>query len=94
MQHLEQVIKSRIPGLQSLITKTIAELETELNRLGKPIANDAGVRQPTILLLAVQCCVHIVFHTVLISVYLAVLSASITKYALQFLRISIDQPAQ
>jgi hypothetical protein len=47
MQHLEQVIKSRIPGIQSLITKTIAELETELNRLGKPIANDAGVRQPT-----------------------------------------------
>ena len=43
MQHLESVIKSRIPGLQSLITKTIAELETELNRLGKPIANDAGV---------------------------------------------------
>jgi hypothetical protein len=43
MQHLESVIKSRIPGLQSLITKTIAELETELTRLGKPIANDAGV---------------------------------------------------
>jgi replication fork clamp-binding protein CrfC len=43
-KNLEQVIKSRIPGLQSLITKTIAELETELNRLGKPIANDAGVR--------------------------------------------------
>jgi hypothetical protein len=43
VQHLESVIKSRIPGLQSLITKTIAELETELNRLGKPIANDAGV---------------------------------------------------
>jgi hypothetical protein len=43
VQHLESVIKSRIPGLQSLITKTIAELETELTRLGKPIANDAGV---------------------------------------------------
>jgi replication fork clamp-binding protein CrfC len=43
-KHLETVIKSRIPGLQSLITKTIAELETELNRLGKPIATDAGVR--------------------------------------------------
>jgi|APAra0007618328_1042625.scaffolds.fasta_scaffold00369_9 hypothetical protein len=43
-QHLEVVIKSRIPGLQSLITKTISELETELSRLGKPVAADAGVR--------------------------------------------------
>lgn len=42
-QHLEVVIKSRIPGLQSLITKTISELETELSRLGKPVAADAGV---------------------------------------------------
>jgi hypothetical protein len=38
------VIKSRIPGIQSLITKATAELETELCRLGKPIAADAGVR--------------------------------------------------
>nr|CAD1834633.1 unnamed protein product [Ananas comosus var. bracteatus] len=30
------------PGIQSLINKTIAELEGELNRLGKPIAADAG----------------------------------------------------
>ncbi|GMJ00954.1 DYNAMIN-like 1B [Hibiscus trionum] len=43
-KHLETVIKSRIPSLQSLINKTILELETELNRLGKPIATDAGVR--------------------------------------------------
>ncbi|KAL1809463.1 hypothetical protein DCAR_0729005 [Daucus carota subsp. sativus] len=41
-KHLEAVIKSRIPGLQSLINKTIIELETELSRLGKPIATDAG----------------------------------------------------
>ncbi|WCJ22417.1 dynamin-like protein [Euphorbia peplus] len=41
-KHLEQVIKSRIPGLQSLINKTILELETELSRLGKPVATDAG----------------------------------------------------
>lgn len=45
-QHLEAVIKSRIPGLQSLINKTIIELETELSRLGKPIATDAGVSMP------------------------------------------------
>ncbi|KAL6566295.1 Phragmoplastin drp1a [Orobanche gracilis] len=36
--HLEAVIKSRIPGLQSLISKTIIELESELSRLGKAIA--------------------------------------------------------
>ncbi|CAN1793917.1 Phragmoplastin DRP1B [Linum perenne] len=41
-KHLEQVIKSRIPGLQSLISKTIIELETELSRLGRPVATDAG----------------------------------------------------
>lgn len=37
------MIKSRIPGLQSLINKTIMELEGELTKLGKPIAADAGV---------------------------------------------------
>ncbi|XP_042425111.1 dynamin-related protein 5A-like isoform X1 [Zingiber officinale] len=41
-KHLEQVIKSRIPGIQSLISKTITELEMELGRLGKPIAVDTG----------------------------------------------------
>ncbi|MQM07245.1 hypothetical protein Taro_040083 [Colocasia esculenta] len=41
-KHLELVIKSRIPGIQSLISKSIAELEAELSRLGKPIASDAG----------------------------------------------------
>ncbi|KAL0910356.1 hypothetical protein M5K25_021331 [Dendrobium thyrsiflorum] len=41
-KHLETVIKSRIPGLQSLVSKTIAELEAELTRLGKPVATDAG----------------------------------------------------
>ncbi|XP_021280533.1 dynamin-related protein 1B [Herrania umbratica] len=41
-KHLEMVIKSRLPGLQSLISKTIIDLEAELSRLGKPIAADAG----------------------------------------------------
>uniref|UniRef100_A0A0D6QX57 Dynamin-type G domain-containing protein n=1 Tax=Araucaria cunninghamii TaxID=56994 RepID=A0A0D6QX57_ARACU len=41
-KHLETVIKSRIPSLQSLITKTIIEIESELSSLGKPIAADAG----------------------------------------------------
>ena len=55
-QHLETVIKSRIPGIQSLINKTIAELETELSRLGKPIAADAGVSvlcAPSVLSLSI-----------------------------------------
>ncbi|KAH9625232.1 hypothetical protein KSS87_004513 [Heliosperma pusillum] len=41
-KHLETVIKSRIPGLLSLINKTIIDIETELSRLGRPIATDAG----------------------------------------------------
>ncbi|GJX98871.1 dynamin-related protein 1A [Tanacetum coccineum] len=45
ISHLETVIKSRIPGLQSLINKTIIELESELSRLGKPIATDAGNKE-------------------------------------------------
>ncbi|KAL2347955.1 hypothetical protein Fmac_001955 [Flemingia macrophylla] len=41
-KQLEAVIKSKIPGIQSLISKTIAELEAELSRLGKPVAADDG----------------------------------------------------
>uniref|UniRef100_A0A0D9V465 GED domain-containing protein n=1 Tax=Leersia perrieri TaxID=77586 RepID=A0A0D9V465_9ORYZ len=48
-KHLESVIKSRIPGIQSLISKTIAGLEAELNHLGKPIAADAGGKLYTIM---------------------------------------------
>ncbi|KAE8694645.1 Dynamin-related protein 1E [Hibiscus syriacus] len=48
-KHLETVIKSRIPGIQSLINKTIIELETELSRLGRPIAADAGGKLYTIM---------------------------------------------
>ncbi|CAM0150626.1 unnamed protein product [Urochloa decumbens] len=48
-KHLESVIKSRIPGIQSLISKATAELETELCRLGKPIASDAGGKLYTIM---------------------------------------------
>ncbi|KAK4789369.1 hypothetical protein SAY86_020688 [Trapa natans] len=48
-KHLENVIKSKIPGIQSLINKTIIELETELSRLGRPIATDAGVSLPNSL---------------------------------------------
>ncbi|XP_022770587.1 dynamin-related protein 1B isoform X2 [Durio zibethinus] len=48
-KHLESVIKSRIPGLQSLVSKTIIDLEAELSRLGKPIAADAGGKLYTIM---------------------------------------------
>ncbi|KAB5573460.1 hypothetical protein DKX38_000654 [Salix brachista] len=48
-KHLEGVIKSKIPGIQSLINKTIAELESELSRLGKPIAADAGGKMYSIM---------------------------------------------
>ncbi|CAB4280169.1 unnamed protein product [Prunus armeniaca] len=48
-KHLETVIKSKIPGIQSLISKTVAELEAELSRLGKPISADAGGKLYTIM---------------------------------------------
>ncbi|KAJ7004261.1 hypothetical protein NC653_009207 [Populus alba x Populus x berolinensis] len=48
-KHLEVVIKSKIPGIQSLVNKTIAELESELSRLGKPIAADAGGKMYSIM---------------------------------------------
>lgn len=43
MQHLEAVIKSRIPSILAMINKMIDEIETELNQIGRPLSNDAGV---------------------------------------------------
>ncbi|XP_039127173.1 dynamin-related protein 1C isoform X1 [Dioscorea cayenensis subsp. rotundata] len=48
-QHLESVIRSRIPSIIALINKTISELEAELDRLGRPIGVDAGAQLYTIL---------------------------------------------
>lgn len=42
-QHLEAVIRARIPSITSLINKSIDELESEMDHLGRPIAVDAGV---------------------------------------------------
>ncbi|KAL4579143.1 hypothetical protein LXL04_015280 [Taraxacum kok-saghyz] len=43
-QHLESVIKAKISGIVSIINKGIEEMEAELDRLGRPIAVDDGVR--------------------------------------------------
>ncbi|XP_073110384.1 phragmoplastin DRP1C isoform X2 [Elaeis guineensis] len=48
-KHLESVIRARIPSIIALINKTIAELEAELDRLGRPIGSDAGAQLYTIL---------------------------------------------
>ncbi|XP_073040813.1 phragmoplastin DRP1E-like [Primulina eburnea] len=48
-KHLESVIKARIPSITSLINKSIDELESELDHLGRPIAVDAGAQLYTIL---------------------------------------------
>ncbi|KAJ8511357.1 hypothetical protein OPV22_001791 [Ensete ventricosum] len=42
-RHLESVIRAHIPSITSLINKTINELESEMNHLGRPIAVGAGV---------------------------------------------------
>ncbi|XP_040384089.1 dynamin-related protein 1E-like [Oryza brachyantha] len=43
-QHLEAVIRARIPSITSLINKTIDELESEMDHIGRPIASDAGAQ--------------------------------------------------
>ncbi|XP_068649950.1 phragmoplastin DRP1E-like [Aristolochia californica] len=48
-KHLESVIRARIPSITSLINKTIDELESEMDHLGRPIALDAGAQLYTIL---------------------------------------------
>ncbi|PWA49257.1 dynamin central domain-containing protein [Artemisia annua] len=48
-QHLESVIKAKIPGIIALINKGIEEMEAELDRLGRPIAIDEGAKLYTIL---------------------------------------------
>ncbi|KAJ7961839.1 putative Dynamin [Quillaja saponaria] len=48
-KHLESVIRARIPSILSLINKSIDELESEMDHLGRPIAVDAGAQLYTIL---------------------------------------------
>ncbi|KAG8057819.1 hypothetical protein GUJ93_ZPchr0002g24729 [Zizania palustris] len=48
-QHLEAVIKARIPSITSLINKTVDELESELDTIGRAVAADPGAQLYTIL---------------------------------------------
>lgn len=48
-KQLESVIRARIPSITSLINKSIDELESEMDHLGRPIAVDAGAQLYTIL---------------------------------------------
>ncbi|CAM6040796.1 unnamed protein product [Sphagnum compactum] len=48
-KQLEAVIKARIPGILAMINKSIDEIETELNQIGRPLANDAGAQLYTVL---------------------------------------------
>ncbi|KAA3460316.1 dynamin-related protein 1E-like [Gossypium australe] len=48
-KHLESVIRARLPGITSLINKSIEELEAELSHLGRSVAIDAGAQLYTIL---------------------------------------------
>ncbi|KAF7828523.1 dynamin-related protein 1E-like [Senna tora] len=48
-KHLESVIRARLPGIASLINRSIDELEAELGHLGRPVAVDSGAQLYTIL---------------------------------------------
>ncbi|XP_043716965.1 phragmoplastin DRP1C-like isoform X2 [Telopea speciosissima] len=48
-QHLETVIRQRIPSIIALINKTIDELNAELDYLGRPIGSEGGAQLYTIL---------------------------------------------
>ncbi|KAL6906361.1 hypothetical protein ACP4OV_003962 [Aristida adscensionis] len=48
-EQLEAAIRARIPSITSLINKTIDELESEMDRLGRPIGSDAGAQLYLIL---------------------------------------------
>ncbi|KAM7254829.1 hypothetical protein ACFE04_020070 [Oxalis oulophora] len=48
-QHLELVIRQKIPSIIALINKNIDDLNAELDRIGRPIAVDSGAQLYTIL---------------------------------------------
>lgn len=48
-KHLEEVIKSRIPGITALVNNNIDELERELGATGRPVGEDAGAQLFSVL---------------------------------------------
>ncbi|KAJ8774123.1 hypothetical protein K2173_009554 [Erythroxylum novogranatense] len=48
-KHLEVVIRARMPGITSLVNKSIDELEAQLDHLGTPVTIDTGAQLHTIL---------------------------------------------
>lgn len=48
-KYLELVIRAKLPRITSVINKSIDELESEMDRLGRPISVDAGAQLYTIL---------------------------------------------
>ncbi|XP_051144978.1 phragmoplastin DRP1C [Andrographis paniculata] len=48
-EHLERVIRQRIPSIIAFINKAIDELNAELDRIGRPIGEDGGAQLLTIL---------------------------------------------
>lgn len=48
-RHLESIIRARIPGIASMISRSVDELESELDHLGRPVAIDAGAQLYTVL---------------------------------------------
>lgn len=53
IQHLEAVIRAKIPSIIAMINKTIDEIEAQLDRLGRPVGGDAGVRINVFLMTSV-----------------------------------------
>uniref|UniRef100_A0A7N0TFX6 GED domain-containing protein n=1 Tax=Kalanchoe fedtschenkoi TaxID=63787 RepID=A0A7N0TFX6_KALFE len=48
-QHLELVIRQKIPSIIALINKNLDDIKAELDRIGRPIAVDSGAQLYTIL---------------------------------------------
>ncbi|GAB2226694.1 hypothetical protein Droror1_Dr00022513 [Drosera rotundifolia] len=48
-KHLETVIRQKIPSIISMINKAIDEINSELDRIGRPIGADGGAQLYTIL---------------------------------------------
>lgn len=69
---METVIRQRIPSIISLINKNIDELNAELDRIGRPVGADGGVKDltfPVFLLFGLINC-FVLFLIRVFSLYL------------------------